>query len=65
MDVIYRTNGAARDFRDAALAQGIHKIVDNAVFQGVLLAGALHLQEQTFAQVPRPDARRFEGLNDL
>src|SRR2546423_14955005 len=57
--------GAAGDFRDAAFAQGIHKITDDPVFETFLLARALELQHETFPQIPATNTRRIEALNDF
>ena len=57
--------GAAGDFRDAPLAEGFHEFVDDAVFEGFLLAGAFQLEHQALAQVARADARRVESLDHL
>ena len=57
--------GAARDFRDAPLAQRVHEIADDAVFEGFLPAGAFQLEQQAFAQIARADAGRIEGLDDF
>ena len=55
--------GAARDFRDAPLAQRVHEVAHDAIFERFLPAGAFELQQQTFAQVARTHARRIEGLD--
>ena len=55
--------GAAGDFRDAPFAQRLHELVDDAVFEGVLLAQAFELEHQAFPQIAGADAGRVEGLN--
>ena len=65
LHLVHRLAGAAGDFRDAPLAERLHEIADDAVFQGVLLAGAFELEHQAFAQIARADAGRIKGLNDF
>ena len=65
LHLVHRRARAAGDLRDAPLAERVHELVDDAVFQSVLLAQPLELEQQAFAQIPRADARRVESLNHL
>ena len=65
LNFIHVTAGAARDFRNAALAEGFHEVADNAVFKRFLLGFPLKLEHEALAQVGRTDAGRVEGLNDF
>ena len=56
---------AAGDFRDAALAERVHVIANNPVFERILPARAFELQHEAFAQIYRADAGRIEGLDNL
>ncbi len=55
----------AGDFREAALAQVVEVAVHDPVFEALLLAQALELDEQALAEVARPDADRMESLDKL
>ena len=55
--------GAAGNFRNAPLAQRVHKIAHDAIFERFRPAGAFELQQQALAQVTRANPRRIEGLD--
>jgi len=63
-------NGAARgvrDFRDAPLAQRVHAIAHDAIFERFLPAGAFELKQQHSrkSRAPTPADQRTEPLEDL
>ena len=55
--------GSASNLRNAPLSKRIHELTDNFVFERVLLPRALHLQHQTFPQIPRAHTRWMKALN--
>ena len=65
LDFLDGLAGAARDFRDAPLAQLVHEVADDAIFEGFLPAGAFQLEQQAFAQIARANAGRIECLDDF
>ncbi len=65
LDLFDADRQAAGDFGELALAQGVHKIADDAVFQGLFLAGPLQLQHQALTEVAGGDAGGMKSLNDL
>ena len=65
LHVLHVMFSAAGNFRDSPLAERLHEFINDAIFQGVLLARTLHLQQQTFAQIARADTWRIETLNGL
>src|SRR5262244_2569450 len=52
-----------RDLRETPLAQILHVIGDDLVFQAVLPSFALELDQQTLAQISRAHARRMKTLD--
>ena len=51
---------AAGDFRNAPFAERFHVILDDAVFESVLLPGAFQLAHEAFLQIARAHTGRIE-----
>ena len=64
LDLLHANSHPARDLGKAPFAQVLHVVLDDFVFEAVSFSFALELDEKTFPQIARADARRIKALDE-